>query len=128
MSARFAGAFGNLSRDQRRLWGVAAGVVVLGTVFKTVYFKLSRGVVIESMDERHMKGVAHLQEARQFASWAEKDRESRAPKLTPDQRRQLQDYLSIMAENNTEVFPQKKGGVDSSRPLPGAEYSMSNKQ
>lgn len=126
MSARFAGMFRDLSREQRRLWGVAAGVVVVGTVFKTAYFKFSRGLVVESMDARHMRATAHLQEAREFASWAEKDRESRAPKLTPDQRRQLQEYLMLMAENNHEVYPQEKkgtgggGGGDGSRPPPGA--------
>jgi len=69
------------------------------------------------MDTRHMNATAHLQEAREFASWAEKDRETRAPKLTQEQRRQLQNYLMLMAENNKEVYPQRK--VDS-RPPPGA--------
>lgn len=125
MSARFAGMFRDLTREQRRLWGVAAGVVVVGTIFKTAYFKFSRGLVIESMDARHMRATAHLREAREFASWAEKDRESRAPKLTPDQRRQLQEYLILMAENNREVYPQEKetgfsGRGGDRQPPPGA--------
>lgn len=119
MSARFSGLFRDLSREQRRLWGIAAGVVVAGTLFKTVYFKFSRGLIVDSMDTRHMNATAHLQEAREFATWAEKDRETRAPKLTQDQRRQLQEYLLLMAENNHEVFPKKESGGDT-RPPPGA--------
>lgn len=119
MPARFAGVFGHLSREQRRLWGIAAGIVVVGTVFKTAYFKFSRGLMIDSMDTRHLNATAHLKEAREFATWAEKDREARAPKLTPTQRRQLQEYLILMAENNKEVYPQNRNARES-QPPPGA--------
>mmetsp|Transcript_7462 Transcript_7462/g.15579 ORF Transcript_7462/g.15579 Transcript_7462/m.15579 type:complete len:121 (+) Transcript_7462:176-538(+) len=104
MSSRFA-FIRNLSREQRRLWAIGAGVFAVGTSFKFAYFQFSRGLMVEDMDARHLRAKAHLDESRDFAQWAEKDRNKRAPELTDAQRRQLQQYLQLMAEHNREVHP-----------------------
>ena len=104
MSSRFA-FIRNLSREQRRLWAIGAGIFAVGTLFKFAYFQFSRGLMVEDMDARHLRAKSHLEESRKFAKWAEKDRNERAPVLTDVQRKQLQQYLQLMAENNRDVHP-----------------------
>ena len=95
----------NLTREQKRLWGIGASIFVVGTTFKFAYFQFSRGLMVEDMDARHLRAKAHLEESREFARWAEKDRNERAPELTDEQRKQLQAYLELMAAYNPDVHP-----------------------
>jgi hypothetical protein len=95
-----------IPRNVRRAWAIGAGVVVIGTAVKSYYFYYSRGVIIEDMDRTHLKATKNLNEAREFAEWSTKDRESRLPPLTEEQKKQLQNYLTLMAENNPKVFPE----------------------
>jgi hypothetical protein len=44
-------------------------------------------------------GLKHLQEAKEFAEWSKKDREARLPKLTPEQREQMREYLKIVQQH-----------------------------
>ena len=62
------------------------------------YFNLSRGYLVDNMDKRHIKSHQHLEEARKFAEWSEKDRQARTPDLTEAQHKQLQAYLDIRRE------------------------------
>lgn len=102
----------NLSREQRRIWKIGAGVVVLGTGFKTGYFVFSRGLIVDDRDEIHRQATHHLKEASEFAEFAHKDRESRVPKLTPEQDEQLRNYLAFVAENSPVVFPKHGEGKE----------------
>lgn len=102
----------NLSREQRRIWTIGAGVVVLGTVLKTGSFVFSRGLIVDDRDEIHRKAIEHLKEAAQFAEFAHTDRESRVPKLTPEQDEQLRNYLAFVAENSPIVFPKHGEGKE----------------
>jgi hypothetical protein len=113
------------SRNQRRTWTLGASVIAGGAVFKVrndasaamsallmhcsfffsrfhalqyAYFDLTRGLLVDDMDRRHVKAHEHLVEARKFAEWSEKDRQSRTPPLTAEQHRQLQAYLDIRRE------------------------------
>ena len=95
----------NLTREQKRLWGIGASIFAVGTTFKFAYFQFSRGLMVEDMDARHLRAKAHLEESREFARWAEKDRNERAPELTNEQRKQLQAYLELMATYNPDVHP-----------------------
>jgi len=98
------------------MYGVAAGVIFVGTVFKTVYFQFSRTLMIDDMTARHVRAKSHLKEAREHARWAAEDREKRAPKLTEEQRAQLKKYLALMAENNAEVHPKEEGAYMPTKP------------
>jgi len=102
----------NLSREQRRIWAIGTGVVVLGTGFKTSYFMFSRGLIVDDRDEIHRKATEHLKEASVFAEWAHEDREARAPPLTPEQEEQLRNYLAFVAENSPVVFPKHGEGKE----------------
>ena len=50
---------------------------------------------MDDRDEIHRKATAHLKEAAQFAEFAHNDRESRVPKLTPEQDEQLTKLSSV---------------------------------
>lgn len=63
-----------------------------------MYFHFSRGLLVENMDRTHLEARKHLLEARKYAEWSEKDRQSRLPPLTAEQREQLQAYLDLVAE------------------------------
>lgn len=102
----------NLSREQRRIWTIGAGVVFLGTGFKTAYFMFSRGLIVEDRDEIHRQATEHLKEAKTFAEWSHTNRESRVPPLTPEQDEQLRNYLAFVADNSPVVFPKHGEGKE----------------
>lgn len=81
-------------------------------MFKTGYFVFSRGLIVDDRDEIHKKATAHLKEASAFAEFAERDRESRVPPLTPEQQEQLRNYLALCAENSPVVFPKHGEGKE----------------
>lgn len=62
------------------------------------YFQLSRGMIVGGMEKNHVSAKKHLADARDFAQWSEKDRHSRLPPLTEEQKAQLQEYLDMVAE------------------------------
>lgn len=101
-----------LTPEQARIWKVGAGVVVFGTAFKSFYFVFSRGLIKDDRDEIHRQATEHLKEASAFAEFAEKDRESRVPKLTPEQDEQLRNYLAFVADNSPIVFPKHGEGKE----------------
>jgi hypothetical protein len=43
--------------------------------------------------------MEHLKEARKFAEWSQKDRDARLPKLTDEQREQMQKYLQLVGQH-----------------------------
>lgn len=69
------------------------------------------------MDRRHIKSHQHLEEARKFAEWSEKDRQARTPDLTAEQHKQLQAYLDIRRELQEEQLMDIEQGAR----LPPAE-------
>lgn len=73
---------------------------------KFTYFQFSRNLLVEDMDSRHVRATAKLKESREFAKWAQKDREERLPPLTEEQRKQLHRYLELVAEQQPEVYPE----------------------
>ena len=72
---------------------------------QVTYFRFSRGIMVETMDERHIKATAHLKEARTFGSKMLEKSEGDAPPLTPKQKEQLQQYLRLMKEGEPDVYP-----------------------
>ena len=69
------------------------------------YFYVSRELIVENLRERDVSARKYLQESRDFSRWAAGDRANRTPSLTKEQRKQMQDYLELMAANNKEVYP-----------------------
>lgn len=55
--------------------------------------------MVDDSERRHLQGLEHLREAREFAEWSRKDREARLPKLTPEQNQQMNQYLRIVGEH-----------------------------
>eukprot|EP00559_Dactyliosolen_fragilissimus_P005551 CAMPEP_0184872016 /NCGR_PEP_ID=MMETSP0580-20130426/41046_1 /TAXON_ID=1118495 /ORGANISM="Dactyliosolen fragilissimus" /LENGTH=108 /DNA_ID=CAMNT_0027374749 /DNA_START=82 /DNA_END=408 /DNA_ORIENTATION=+ len=96
-----------LRPDQKRVWGMGAGVLAFGAVIKFGYFYLSREIIIENLERRDKDARKHLKNSREFASWAAKDRSKRVVPLSPQQKQQLQEYLLLMAEYNHDVYPGK---------------------
>ena len=43
--------------------------------------------------------MEHLKEANRYAQWSEQDRLSKLPTITPEQRQQIHDYLSIVQQH-----------------------------
>lgn len=97
-----------LIRGNESAWGAGLAVVVVGTAFKVGYWNFSRGVMVDTMEERHLKAMEHLKGARAFGSRAAKEREEKAPPLTAEQKEQLREYLELMKESRPDVYPQRK--------------------
>lgn len=52
----------------------------------------------DGISKNHLAATQKLEESRAFARWAEKDRQERVPPITDEQRRQVQEYLDLVAE------------------------------
>jgi hypothetical protein len=63
---------------------------------KVAYFKFSRGLVVSDSDKQQLERLGHLREAGEFAEWSRRDRESKLPPLTDEQREQMQQYLRLV--------------------------------
>jgi len=68
-------------------------------MIQLAYFRLSRNLINDDVKRTHQDGVERLREAREFAEWSRKDREARLPKLTDEQRQQMQQYLQIVGQH-----------------------------
>jgi len=66
------------------------------TTTKVAYFDFSRGIMVDHMETRHLQATEHLRDRRDLASKMAKEREEKAPPLTPEQKKQLQQYLELM--------------------------------
>lgn len=84
-------------------------VVVVGSMFKVVYFNFSRGVMVDNMDKRHLQATEHLGKRREFGSQMAQERKDKAPQLTTEQEEQLQEYLRLMKETQPIIFPKDSG-------------------
>lgn len=115
-------AWRRLSREQRRVWGLVAGAITVGTVFKVAYFNFSRKLIVGDSKRQEQKGIEHLREAREFAAWSKKDRESRLPQLTEEQREQMRQYLLIVERHGmSKAFAAhaQGGGSEGDKDCPG---------
>ena len=56
-------------------------------------------MIVSDANAKHMKNMEHLQEANAYAQWSEQDRLSKLPSITPEQRQQIQQYLSIIEQH-----------------------------
>ena len=68
---------------------------------QVAYFRFCRDQMINSAGKSHADATEHLREAREFAAWSAKDREEKRaelPPLTPEQRKQMKNYLRMMQE------------------------------
>mmetsp|Transcript_27015 Transcript_27015/g.51091 ORF Transcript_27015/g.51091 Transcript_27015/m.51091 type:complete len:110 (+) Transcript_27015:143-472(+) len=101
----FSSRFNKLFTQNEGVWRAGLAVVVAGTAFKVAYFNFSRGVMVETMDERHIKATAHLKGAREFGSKMAREREDKAPPLTAEQKEQLQEYLKMLKESQPDLYP-----------------------
>jgi len=72
------------------------------------YYYLSRQLIIDSLENRHLEARKNLNESQAFAVWAADERERRTPKLTPEQKEQLQNYLQLVAEQSPEIYPSRR--------------------
>jgi len=105
----FSSRFAKLVAQNKGAWRAGLAVVVAGTTFKVVYFNFSRGVMVDHMDRRHLQATEHLRNAREYGSKMAREREDRAPPLTPEQKQQLQEYLNLMKETQPDVYPNASG-------------------
>ncbi len=53
-----------------------------------------------------------MKDARKFGMKMARDREERAPPLTPEQREQLHEYLKLMKRTQPDVYPKETGRFD----------------
>ena len=60
---------------------------------------------MDNLETQNINARKYLKESQEFGEWAARDREKRVPPLTAKQQEQLQNYLVLMAKNNTDVYP-----------------------
>ena len=82
------------------------------TTTKVAYFDFSRGIMVDHMETRHLQATEHLKDRRDLASKMAKEREDKAPPLTPEQKKQLQQYLELMKAKQPDVWPRENGRFD----------------
>uniref|UniRef100_A0A6U2SUY5 Uncharacterized protein n=1 Tax=Leptocylindrus danicus TaxID=163516 RepID=A0A6U2SUY5_9STRA len=82
-----------LTPEQIRLWKIAAGIIVVGSGIKGVYYKITREILVETMERNDKEANRHLADARKYAIWAKKDRDGQVPQLTPEQSAQLRRHV-----------------------------------
>lgn len=82
------------------------------TTTKVAYFDFSRGIMVDHMETRHLQATEHLRDRRDLASKMAKEREDKAPPLTPEQKKQLQQYLELMKAKQPDVWPRENGRFD----------------
>mmetsp|Transcript_2287 Transcript_2287/g.4860 ORF Transcript_2287/g.4860 Transcript_2287/m.4860 type:complete len:105 (+) Transcript_2287:146-460(+) len=90
--------FVNFFAKNQGAWTAGLAVITAGTVFKVSYFNFSRGMMVDGMDVQHQQATEHLRGAREFGQKMAKEREDKAPPLTPEQKEQLQEYLLLLKE------------------------------
>ena len=62
----------------------------------------------DGIEANHLAAMKKLEESQAFARWAEQDRRERVPPLTDEQRRQLQEYLDLVAEKQFGEEPRSR--------------------
>jgi hypothetical protein len=64
-------------------------------------------MIIDSLEARDKSARKYLKESKDFAKAAAEERRNRMPKLTAEQREQMQNYLLLVAQKpeNKEVYP-----------------------
>lgn len=97
-----------MSYGQKRVWALGAGVLTFGAAIKFGYFYFSRSLIVDNLEMQNIDARKYLKESQEFGKWAAKDREKRAPPLTPEQQEQLQSYLVLMASTNKDVYPTER--------------------
>jgi len=97
-----------MSYGQKRAWTVGIGVFSFGAAIKIGYFYFSRTLIVDNLEMQNISARKYLKESQEFGQWAAKDREKRAPPLTPEQQEQLQSYLVLMASSNKDVYPTER--------------------
>ena len=76
-------------------------------------------MIVSDANAKHLKNMEHLHEANAYAQWSEQDRLSKLPSITPEQRQQIQQYLSIIEQHGfsksvaAQQGQQEKGDGDS---------------
>ena len=81
-------------------------------------------MIVEDHRKQQNDGLARLKEAREFAEWSHKDRESKVPQLTAEQRKQLNNYLRLVERHGaSKAFedPSLKSGECVGCPIFGAK-------
>jgi hypothetical protein len=89
-------AWRQLSREKQKAWAAISGIVVVGSVIKVAYFSFSRGLMVADTERQQREGHQAIVEARSFAAWSKQDRENRLPDLTPEQEREMVQYLRLV--------------------------------
>jgi hypothetical protein len=68
-------------------------------------------MIVADTERLHQDGLERLAEAKAFSKWSRKDRESRLPPLTPEQKEQMGQYLRLVeAHGWTKSLEQEQGG------------------
>ncbi|KAI2511867.1 hypothetical protein MHU86_2599 [Fragilaria crotonensis] len=97
-----------LTPGQKQAWLIGGSVVVVGAIVKQYYFDFARGLMMDGIKKNHLSATKKLEESREFARWAEQDRQKRVPPLTDEQRRQLQEYLDLLGEKHFGEEPRSR--------------------
>jgi hypothetical protein len=85
-----------LSYNRQRVLAAALGMSQLSSA--TVPQTADSADLLDRTEKKHLKAATHLQSAREFAFWSEKDRNPRLPPLNEKQKRQLQEYLDFASK------------------------------
>lgn len=101
------GAWSRLTREQRRAWTVIGAGLIVVTAAKTGHFYFARNMLVADADRRHKEAVEKLKESYEFADWSHRERQKQLPELTPEQRRQMNNFLNLMMEHEmSKYFPE----------------------
>lgn len=70
------------------------------TVILLLLFILKQNrMIVSDANSKQKESIGHLREANIYAKWSEEDRQSKLPTITPEQRQQIHQYLSIIQQH-----------------------------
>ena len=87
--------FSHLSQAQPSSSWIILSVAVQQSTWKTGYFCFSRNLLVTQADRRHKEAGEKLKESYEFADWSHREREKQLPQLTPEERRQMNNFLNM---------------------------------
>jgi hypothetical protein len=67
-------------------------------------------LIIADLNATQIQNMKHLEEANEYARWSERDRASKLPTITEEQRQQIRQYLLLVQEHGfTKSFAATNG-------------------
>ena len=66
------------------------------------YFSFSRRLLSHDHQRKQTNYLEHLREAQEYAAWSKRDRESKLPPLSDEQRAAMRAYLQLIDQHGVE--------------------------